>query len=176
MEPTTLAYLAGILDSDGFISAHRTTKTTRRGEAEWTSTYHSARVGIAGTRRQPHDLAALHFGGSVNAYEPKNPAHRVQFNWVASGRIAAVVLRTVRPYLLVKAEQADLALQLQDLVMAQFAEIKATCKPPYRISPEMIAPRERLYLAIRGLNQDRNPRRQLSIQARLTELETEVRA
>lgn len=156
MRETDLAYPAGIVDSDGFITVHRATKNLRRGAAEWSATYFSAKVGIAGTRRQPHDFAAGLFGGRVRAYQPKNPAHRVQFQWDISGRMAAVMLRAIRPFLLVKVEQADLALQLQELVERQFDQIKLTQKPPYRIPPEMTAEREVLCTAIRVLNQDRH--------------------
>lgn len=155
MRETDLAYLAGVLDSDGFITVARTTKKLRRGTAESTSTYYSARAGIAGTRRQPHDFAASLFGGSVHAHEPKNAAHRIQFNWSVSSRLAAVMLRAVRPYLLVKTEQADLVLQLQDLVERQYAEIRVTQGQGRRVPPEMVAERERIFQAVRDLNQDR---------------------
>ena len=154
-DPLKMAYLAGILDSDGFISIQRTKKNMRRGAATWLATYYTARVGIAGTRRQPHDFAAAIFGGPVRPYEPKNLRHRTQFQWTVSGRMAVPVLEAVRPYLLVKAEHADLVLRLQALVQRQFAEIKATTLPPYRIPAEMTAERERLFVAVCGLNQDR---------------------
>ena len=53
-EPTTLAYLAG--------SRHKG------------RVYVGAAIGIAGTRREPHDLAAALFGGTVRSYAPREPA------------------------------------------------------------------------------------------------------
>lgn len=172
MLDTDLAYLAGVLDSDGFISIQRTTKNCHRGAFRWTATYFQARVGIAGTRREPHDFAAARFGGSIHAHTPKNPADRVQFQWVASGRMAAAVILAVRPFLLIKGEQADLTLELQALVQRQFAEIKATQRPPYRVPPEMAAERDRLFVAVRALNQDRQAasRAELTPAAILAEL------
>lgn len=107
-EPTVLAYLAGVFDSDGYISAHR---STRNGKA-----YYAARVGIAGTRRQPHDLAASLWGGTVSLYIPKNPRHRGQYQWSRTGDVAAEIITQVLPYLLVKQEQARIALEVQEHV------------------------------------------------------------
>jgi hypothetical protein len=109
MEPTVLAYLAGVIDSDGYISTQRSLHSGRL--------YSAARVGIAGTRRQPHDLAASLFGGSVSRYEPKDPRHRAQYQWSRSGVGAATVIAAVLPYLRVKRRQAELALQLQEMVL-----------------------------------------------------------
>lgn len=107
-DATTLAYLAGVLDSDGYISVHG---STRRGK-----TYYAARVGIAGTRRQPHDLAASIWGGTVSLYLPKNPRHRGQYQWSRTGDVAAQIVAAVQPYLLVKQEQARIALEVQEFV------------------------------------------------------------
>jgi len=107
-EPTVLAYLAGIIDSDGYVTA---SSSTRKGR-----TYCAPRVGISGTRREPHDLGASIYGGSVHQYEPKDDRahHRTQYQWVLEGDRAADVISDVLPYLLVKRQQGELALQLQE--------------------------------------------------------------
>jgi hypothetical protein len=102
---TTLAYLAGVIDSDGYISIQRVVRKGKR--------YHCAIVGIAGTRREPHDLAASIWGGKIIPYTPKNPRHRTQFQWQRSGRSAVPVINAVLPYLLVKVQQALLALECE---------------------------------------------------------------
>jgi hypothetical protein len=107
-DPLVLAYLAGVIDSDGYISTQRTHHSER--------IYTACKVGIAGTRRQPHDLAALLFGGNVSRYEPKNPRHRAQYQWSRCGLSAYDVILAIRPYLRIKREHADLALELQDVV------------------------------------------------------------
>lgn len=152
-EATTLAYLAGVIDSDGYIRIHRTKKTSKG--CSRPAVYFSALVGISGTRRQPHDLAMSVFGGAVHSYRPKNPAHREQFQWVAWGNDSVEVLKAIRPLLLIKTQQADLALELQALVPSQFEQIKKTQKPPYRIPDEMTAQRQKLFDALTALNQDR---------------------
>lgn len=108
IEPTVLAYLAGIIDGDGFISITRSKPKPKCKE------YFGAQVGISGTRREPHDLAASLWGGSVNSYKPKNPAHRIQYQWCRVGESAAVVIEAVYPYLLIKKPHAELALELHE--------------------------------------------------------------
>lgn len=101
---TTLAYLAGMIDADGYITINR----SRRGKY----LYHAPQVGIAGTRREPHDLAASIWGGNVGCYHPKNPLHLPQYQWSRQGSSAVMVIEAIFPYLLVKADQAVLALEL----------------------------------------------------------------
>lgn len=68
IEVTILAYMAGMIDADGYISIQR----SRHGRY----LYFGPQVGIAGTRREPHDLASSLWGGRVYRYEPKNKLHR----------------------------------------------------------------------------------------------------
>jgi hypothetical protein len=153
-DATRFAYLAGVLDSDGFITIHRAER--QMAGCTRTGIYHYPQIGIAGTRRQPHDLAAALWGGTVTAYTPKDPTHRVQFQWHLHGHKAVSALEQVRPFLLVKADQAALACSLQALVVDQFAEIKRTQRPPYRVPPAMMEKREDLNRAVKGLNQPRS--------------------
>jgi hypothetical protein len=137
VEATTLAYLAGVIDSDGYISTQRSRHSGRL--------YSGAKVGIAGTRRQPHDLAASLFGGTVNRYIPKNPRHRPQFQWSRHGEGAVVVIEAVLPYLLVKRRQAEIALELQCIVW----------EAPWFYPATLDGQIEGLHEEVRGLNQSR---------------------
>lgn len=105
---TDLAYLAGIVDADGYITA---TMSTRRG-----TTYFGAQIGITGSRREPHDLAAELFGGRVSSHDAQGERahHKLQFHWQRGGRSAVEPITALLPYLRVKREQADLTLQLQE--------------------------------------------------------------
>ena len=107
-ELTTLAYLAGIIDADGFVTIHRSVRASR--------VYHAPCIGIAGTDRQPHDLAAGLWGGTVRRYQPKVLRYRAQFHWQRQGTSAVAAIMAVRPYLRIKAEQADLALELWESI------------------------------------------------------------
>lgn len=105
-DPLVLAYLAGMIDGDGYISIQRSLHKERL--------YFGPRIGIAGTRREPHDLAASLWGGKVGVYSAG--LHRPQFQWSRSGALAAAAISAVRPYLRIKGDQAGLALQLWDHV------------------------------------------------------------
>lgn len=107
-DPVVLAYLAGVIDSDGYITIHRSIRNGAR--------YHAAQIGIAGTSPEPHELAASLFGGNVGCYQPKNPSYRPQYQWSRTGRAAAAIIAQLRPYLRVKADNAALALELQEHV------------------------------------------------------------
>lgn len=109
IKPITLAYLAGMIDGDGYISITRSVRDDKE--------YFGAQVGIAGTRREPHDLAASLWGGVVSCYEPANPNHRAQFQWSRVGASAVVVIEAIYPYLLIKKEHAELAIALHEQVV-----------------------------------------------------------
>lgn len=107
---TTLAYLAGMIDGDGFITI---TRSVRNGKE-----YFGPQVGIAGTRREPHDLASSLWGGKVSPHTPKNAAHRIQFQWQRMGKAAIPILHALLPYLLIKKEHALLALEAAEHLAA----------------------------------------------------------
>lgn len=103
-EPLVLAYLAGMIDADGYITIHR----SQRG----THVYHAPQIGIAGTRREPHDLAASLWGGTVGFYQPRIEGHLGQFQWSRQGAAAVKPIEDIYPYLRIKVKQADLALEV----------------------------------------------------------------
>lgn len=108
MRDFDLAYLAGMIDGDGYISIAR---SERNG-----SYYFGPQIGISGTRRQPHDLAASIWGGKVSLYFPKNINHRPQYQWSRQGAVAAVAIKEILPHLRVKHEHAQLALECWDFL------------------------------------------------------------
>lgn len=101
-----LAYLAGVIDSDGYVTIQRSTHGG--------SLYFGAKVGIAGTRREPHDLASSYWGGKVSRHMPRNSAHKDQYQWSRCGKAAAAILIELLPYLRIKHENACLALRLNE--------------------------------------------------------------
>lgn len=132
---TELAYLAGMIDADGFISISRALKMNR-GRCK-PSIYHSLKVGICGTNRAPHDLARRLFGGNVTCYKPKNKDHQTNYQWNASGPTAVFTLKKILPYLIVKYEQALVAFAFQDLINRQREDRRYEQIVPFRITDEM---------------------------------------
>ena len=146
-EPVILAYLAGVIDSDGYISINRSTRAGR--------TYFGAQVGIAGTRSQPHDLAASLWGGKVSLYFPKNPRHRPQYQWSRQGDVALGIIEALLPYLRVKEPQAFAAIELQENCMFGRCNDDDDAYPWFGPDYNPTDCREELVREIRDLNQCR---------------------
>lgn len=128
---TDLAYLAGIVDADGFIGVQRSVKAGR--------VYFGARVGITGIRREPHDLAVAIFGGNVTVARSREC---VSFVWSRYGSHCVEIVQALAPYLRVKREQALLAVALHEQ-----KDIGA-CLWPFDHHGEQ----KEIFLAVRGLN------------------------
>lgn len=109
-DPIQIAYLAGIIDADGYVTASRVQRKGR-----W---YCAAQVGITGSSREPHDLAADIFGGNVTCHQPNRlrAHHRMQYHWQRNGTQAVPTITAVLPYLRIKADRARLVLELQEQV------------------------------------------------------------
>lgn len=110
MRDIDLAYLAGVIDADGYVTA---TMSKHAGRL-----YFGAQIGISGSSREPHDLAADLFGGNVTSHQPNgvHAHHRLQYHWQRGGTRAVPIIRAVLPYLRIKAERARLVIELQEQV------------------------------------------------------------
>jgi hypothetical protein len=103
MDNTTLAYLAGFMDGEGCISLVRSRPTEKN------PGYHLI---IVVTQLNPEPLVMYQaaFGGSIHRAVDKR-GHRPRITWQTSGRNAGKALEALRPFLVVKADEADLALE-----------------------------------------------------------------
>jgi hypothetical protein len=145
VKDTTLAYLAGMIDGDGFISIVR---AVRKG-----TEYFAPQIGISGTLRAPHDLAASIWGGAVYCYQPKNPSHRAQFQWSRQGAAAMTAIEALYPYFLLKQEHALLALELWEQIERSKAEDPFPWFGPYY---DPLVDMRRMREEMIGLNQSRS--------------------
>jgi len=102
------ARLAAFLDAEG---------TIRIGESKYASGRHIyANIQIANTDPRLGLWLTSLFGGGMSWVTPKNPRHKRSFVWGCSSRHAEFIVRRVRPYLIMKGEQADLLLALRETV------------------------------------------------------------
>jgi hypothetical protein len=102
MTETDLAWAAGIVDGEGSIVIESATNSRK---------CHVLRVIVANTDpRMPLALRAL-FGGTVLPTKKQQAHHRQAWSWVVSTAQAHAVLVAIRPYLICKAEQADLGIE-----------------------------------------------------------------
>src|ERR1700722_16756063 len=102
-------YAAGLFDGEGYIRINRWEKPN-----SWHIRY-QVLCGIGMTYLPViEDFAATYSGGvHMNRHDLKNPNHRIQFFCVVGSQIACAFLRRVLPHLIVKRDQAVLALELQ---------------------------------------------------------------
>lgn len=95
-----LPYIAGLFDGEGsiFVASRSSSHNTLQ-----------LRVSISMVQEEGIVLVSTMFGGGVNCYE-KTGNRRRQWHWSLSGTGAKDFLRILRPWLRVKAEEADAAL------------------------------------------------------------------
>lgn len=99
------AWAAGFFDGEGCVSLHLHTKK---------SGYQYPMVQIIMAQKDRRPLDAFHaLFGAVETIGVVTRKGRPYFRLTYSGRRAALVLETLRPYLTLKAEVADVALELQ---------------------------------------------------------------
>jgi hypothetical protein len=65
---------------------------------------------ISSASRSVIDWIVNHFGGKLNSYKPGNPSSRRMYTWCITGHKAKDVLYYSQPYLVIKSEQAKIAL------------------------------------------------------------------
>ena len=110
MKKTDLAYMAGIIDGEGYISlARRNSKRNKSGIR------YDIQVGVTNTNKWLLETFRFAFGGSISkkkkGYEKSLPSSQDCFNWQVGNKQALIVVRTLLPYLRLKRPQAELAIE-----------------------------------------------------------------
>jgi hypothetical protein len=141
----TYAYLAGVIDSDGFITIQKCRPNGRRKR-----TYYYAKVGLGQSNEIIPALLAETFGATVTHYGPRQAGNLDTWHWQAHNRVAHATLAAIIPYLLLKRRQAEVAL-----------EFLARLKVGNKITDEEMAARIALYDEMTALNAPTNRRRHL---------------
>ena len=102
MDNTELAYLAGFFDGEGSISIIK----TKAG--------HSLVLSVSQLNPEPLMLLQKQFGGSLHR-QPDRRGNRAMIVWATAARRALMALHQLRPFLRVKADEADLGIAFQGL-------------------------------------------------------------
>jgi hypothetical protein len=149
-EKLELAYLAGAMDADGFFTM---TKTRTKSKNTTTVTICES-VGLGQLQPTVPRMLQARFGGYIQVRSrPEGRNWRSLYYWCASTKCAALCAETLRPFLRVKAKQADLILALRaskDLPLAKRRNVKAGRS--FSTNPGVVAYRERLWQRIKTLN------------------------
>jgi hypothetical protein len=111
-DPAKIGYLAGIIDGEGSIGIARMRAPNSK------SFGYSTRVVIATTDERLIAWLQDTLGIDIPATRcraERNPRWKPRLAWYVSGKNAHALLVMVRPYLVIKAEQADIALKMFEL-------------------------------------------------------------
>ena len=107
----TYAYLAGVIDIDGFISIIR-----RPGQR---SMGYYARMGLSDASPVVPNLLQSLFAGRLCEIRPKKSSYALYYLWEAEHHHAREPLLRLLPHLRLKRRHAEIALELMDLVEQQ---------------------------------------------------------
>ena len=140
-----LAYLAGIIDGEGTIGIYKGAEPFN---------YHLALI-ITNTYAPMLDWVRARTGGSLTRHTPETARHKQGWQVVVWQARAADVIRLCQPYLIVKAQQADLALRF----MSDYVSFRGRNSP---VTEEQVAKRRWYYeqsLAINGGKRTGRPKK-----------------
>lgn len=104
------AYAAGLFDGEGYVRVAIWNKPNSN------HTRYQVIAGIGVTYRPVVEALRDAYGGSLNEnrHDRRNPNNRIQFTWHIASQTAARFFRIILPHLIIKRDQVELALQLQD--------------------------------------------------------------
>lgn len=138
---TELAYLAGIMDGEGFFSVRKRTDSVRIVN----------QIGIVNTDLGLLEWIQERFSGKVYPRPPVkgHPTWKMKYEWRIFNRDLDIILPAILPYLVVKAQQAKLVIELRDTFKV---------RNYLSVPPELYQKRIDLVGRICAMNRNRNPR------------------
>lgn len=139
---TDLAYIAGIFDGEGCIGYYRTSKTG--------TPYYHALVNITMTEGMLVNKLPELFGfGKVSIHKAKpDQNRRTAYQWqVGHKKQVQKFLESIRPYLVGKADQADVVLDL-------FKDEEKYVRCQGSVTPEVISRRQQVELKLKALKRE----------------------
>lgn len=137
MDDLRVPYLAGFIDGEGSIAVG--VNRNPKGERRW-----YLRLSAHQTNPAPLFILKEVFGGSVHLQ--RRPDRKTIYEWVVSSMEAYEAIKALRPYLIVKAEEADAGVEFQELLLARGTRRTA-------LTEDEQAAREAIYRRLRDLKQ-----------------------
>ena len=127
-------YFAGLIDGEGTITI-TFTQYDRKGYGRGSK--HSVLVHVGMTDERPIYALQRQFGGTVKKWIKKNPKWSDIYIWRVYSAEARECLKRIRPYLMVKQEQADICLEFFEKTVTTQREVSKK-SPRARQLPEHI--------------------------------------
>jgi hypothetical protein len=139
VKQTDLAYAAGLVDGEGYVTIRRVAATAKR-----KSPSHEGSLVVEMVEERPIRWLQDRFGGSVfHDTKKKKAYHRSTYKWHLNGTQVLPALKALKPFFKVKQEQAR-------LIIAFYAT--RTRSAGRRLGSDEIAIRDKFYLSVRRLN------------------------
>lgn len=103
-----LKYVAGLFDGEGYVYIFK--------KVRGNSTGYYLSAGITMCHRPILEILHQQFGGHLNGSRAEllNPNHRTQFLWGLANKQAASFIKEIQPYVIIKKDEIDIGLALQD--------------------------------------------------------------
>lgn len=137
-----VGYLAGLMDGEGYIGIDRVfTRTSKN----WS---HHIRLAITNTDPRLMKFLTETIGGRAQIRQRGKPHHAQGWNWCLFSNNAYLFLKTIRPFLVLKGEQADIVTTFFELTTAN-----AALNGTNPLTQEFIQQREEMHAKLRVLNQ-----------------------
>ena len=144
--PTELAYMAGIIDGEGCITAVANTKRGR--------SYYNAHMSVMTTDRCLADWIQTRFGGIVCTRPTPilHPTWKVRFEWHMYKHGMDIFIPQLLPYLIIKHKHAEKMLEFRET----FGASKTGHTHP--LPDDIVNQRKKLYEELKSMNRNRKSR------------------
>lgn len=104
---TILAYTAGLIDGEGYIGVDR--NAARREHSIRQNDFYRLNVAVTVTDKSMIDFLMANFGGNSRQRKRHTCNKKLVYEWHLYGGNAVLFLQAIKPYMVAKADQADLA-------------------------------------------------------------------
>jgi hypothetical protein len=145
---TERAYLAGIVDGEGSIMVQRSMSRS-------SGNHYFPVIKVANTDRNLIDWLKSNVNDKTAGYRSRlHEGCKDVYHWIIASNEAIALLKTIRPYLVVKGQQADVVLAMHDENRAWLKRMRRKNWGNYHpVPPAHRKFREACYLYVRDLNQ-----------------------
>ena len=150
MNKIDLAYLAGVMDSDGSITIDKNTWRVRTLNQ---SPAYQEMLCISQIHPGAVQLAQELFGGSVSTQKPRGIGRQTMIRWQARNKVAVAAVKALIPFLRIKRRQAEIILLLRG-IKDRGRNANTCCTGPHirTMLPNVAAEMDELWFKIRELN------------------------
>jgi len=164
MKKIDIAYIAGVMDSDGYFTIKKSTYNMRKFKDRKNPQY-SEKCGIKQVQSQAVKFIYENFGGYYRIEKPSSENGKPLYAVQLMNKKAHTFIKIIYPYLRIKKSQAQILLKLRQSLDKGKTEKgisyhkdrwgNTTRFIRYRVSPEEIQYRETLIKEIKSLNDTR---------------------